>query len=244
MLIKDKFTKVGSLFFKYRGYQYILYGFAVFLNFKHFNDIKTSYYYDLLCLAVVSTGLLIRAFTIGTAHHGTSGRNTREQAADQLNTTGTYSIVRNPLYIGNLFVLIGTIMTFQDLLTLIYCIILFFAFYIPVIFTEEDYLQNKFGEKYSNFANNVNALLPSFSNYKKPENKFSLIKVLLREHDTLFTAIGGIVAIEVIRELFQKGEFYIEPFWKCALIFTLITWSILKYHKKYKYIWFPAKESS
>ena len=32
---------------------------------------------------------------------GTSGRNTAKQVADTLNTTGLYSLTRNPLYLGN-----------------------------------------------------------------------------------------------------------------------------------------------
>ena len=31
----------------------------------------------------------------------TSGRNTHDQVADSLNTSGIYSIVRHPLYVGN-----------------------------------------------------------------------------------------------------------------------------------------------
>src|SRR4051812_39673395 len=47
------------------------------------------------------SGLAIRWITIGFAAPGTSGRNTSEQRADTLNTTGMYSIVKNPLYFGN-----------------------------------------------------------------------------------------------------------------------------------------------
>ncbi|MGC9453013.1 MAG: methyltransferase family protein, partial [Oceanipulchritudo sp.] len=38
---------------------------------------------------------------------GTSGRNTKQQVAYSLNTTGFYSVVRNPLYLGNFFMYLG-----------------------------------------------------------------------------------------------------------------------------------------
>ena len=54
-----------------------------------------------LCLIVAFCGVALRAATVGFVPAGTSGRNTREQRADQLNTTGLYSLLRNPLYVGN-----------------------------------------------------------------------------------------------------------------------------------------------
>ena len=41
---------------------------------------------------------------------GTSGRNTRGQIALELNTTGLYSIVRHPLYVGNFLMWLGLAM--------------------------------------------------------------------------------------------------------------------------------------
>ena len=54
-------------------------------------------------------GFLFRAWAIGTTPAGTSGRNTKEQVAEVLNSTGIYSIVRHPLYVGNYFMWIGIV---------------------------------------------------------------------------------------------------------------------------------------
>ena len=52
-------------------------------------------------------GLGIRVFTVGFTPKNTSGRNTAEQIADVLNTSGIYSMVRHPLYVGNFFMWLG-----------------------------------------------------------------------------------------------------------------------------------------
>ncbi|MEI3590430.1 MAG: hypothetical protein V8Q44_05920 [Alistipes ihumii] len=56
------------------------------------------------CLLVSLFGLAIRIRTAGHTPDRTSGRNTAEgQVADEPNTTGIYSMMRNPLYVGDLF---------------------------------------------------------------------------------------------------------------------------------------------
>ena len=59
------------------------------------------------CLAVSLLGLVVRIITVGRAPMGTSGRNTREQVANTLNSTGMYSVVRHPLYLGNYLIMMG-----------------------------------------------------------------------------------------------------------------------------------------
>src|SRR5438132_991783 len=65
----------------------------------------------LFCLGVSLVGLGIRVLTVGFVPRGTSGRNTRRQMARQLNSTGMYSVVRHPLYLGNMVIWLGIAMT-------------------------------------------------------------------------------------------------------------------------------------
>ena len=53
-------------------------------------------------------GEAIRIFTVAYTPAGTSGRNTKQQLADTLNTTGIYSLLRHPLYLGNFFMFLDT----------------------------------------------------------------------------------------------------------------------------------------
>ena len=65
--------------------------------------------WEALSFLVSMLGVALRAWTIGTAPLGTSGRNLGKQRALQLNTTGPYSLVRNPLYVGNALMWAGVV---------------------------------------------------------------------------------------------------------------------------------------
>src|SRR5262245_13359837 len=56
--------------------------------------------WEIVCFAVAISGLLMRAFVVGTAPHGASTRGTRRPTADSLSTLGAYSVVRHPLYLA------------------------------------------------------------------------------------------------------------------------------------------------
>ncbi len=59
------------------------------------------------CLALSYAGLVLRCLIVGFVPGGTSGRNTTEQRAVHLNTSGAYSVVRHPLYVANFVILLG-----------------------------------------------------------------------------------------------------------------------------------------
>ena len=58
-------------------------------------------------ISISVLGFLVRFYTIGTTPKGTSGRNTKEQVADVLNSSGMYSMLRHPLYLGNYLIWLG-----------------------------------------------------------------------------------------------------------------------------------------
>ncbi|GHU14504.1 hypothetical protein FACS189441_4300 [Betaproteobacteria bacterium] len=102
---------------------------------------------------------------VGTATYtpaNTSGRNTTGgQLADCLNTTGIYSIVRHPLYLGNFLMWFGiSLLTgnlwFVTAFCLIYCV-----YYERIMYAEEQFFRRKFGIVYTEWA----AKTPVFSFY-------------------------------------------------------------------------------
>jgi protein-S-isoprenylcysteine O-methyltransferase Ste14 len=234
MLLKDRLVSIGHLFFRYRGYQFLIYLLVIIIGIKHLSMVKDNHLYEISCFYVALLGMLIRALTVGYVSIGTSGRNCHEQEAFELNTTGMYSIVRNPLYIGNFFIFLGIVMLVQDLKLILLSCLLYWLFYDLIILTEEDFLLNKFKDQYVKYANEVNCLIPSFKNYKKPDKQFSPHMVLMREHDTLLTTVLAFIGMEIIMETMELGRLHLDLFWIIVLIITFIIFCILKYIKKYR----------
>lgn len=107
MALQESFAKSGNFLFKKRSFLPLLIlipGMAwfVWLNFQ--KTTITGWWLDLIFLCIGFIGLTIRILTVGFTPKGTSGRNTSEgQVAEVVNTTGIYSVVRHPLYLGNFF---------------------------------------------------------------------------------------------------------------------------------------------
>jgi len=232
MLLKDRFINTGHFFFKYRSYQLFGMLLVFFEERKHFYHITDNIYYEIFCIFIALSGMLIRILTVGFVHEGTSGRNTTAQKAEELNTAGAYSIVRNPLYVGNYLILLGISLLAQNHEVVIFNTVIFAVLYTPIIFTEESFLAEKFGEQYREYAEKVNCILPSFKNFKKPHRKFSIKMMLKREHDTWLTTVISLVFVELLREYGHSEAIILKPLWSTIVIGISIVWVVLKYLKK------------
>lgn len=125
-------------------------------------------------------GLFIRCMVIGYAPRRTSGRNTDGQKAETLNTSGIYSIVRHPLYLGNFFIFIGMALFTQVPWFVLIAVLAFCLYYERIMFAEEKFLRGKFGDEYLRWADRRPAFIPSFKHYQKPALRFSFRNVLNR----------------------------------------------------------------
>lgn len=73
---------------------------------------------------------------------------------------GLYRMVRNPMYIGVLLVLHGEVFLFQSPVLFLYSLAVFLAFHLFVVFYEEPWLCNQFGDSYSRYVREVPRWLP------------------------------------------------------------------------------------
>jgi protein-S-isoprenylcysteine O-methyltransferase Ste14 len=232
MLLRDRFIKYGHFLFKYRSYQLLGIILVLFIERKHFYEIADNLYYELFCIAVSVAGLLVRGFTVGFVHDGTSGRNTKSQKAAELNTTGAYSLVRNPLYVGNCLILLGISLLAQNHEVVLLNMVLFALIYVPIISAEESFLAANFGSAYLEYARKTNCFIPRFSAFTKPERNFRLKMVLKREHDTWLTTVVSLVFVEILREYSTSGRMELDAFWLLFAVFTGLLWVTLKWLKK------------
>jgi protein-S-isoprenylcysteine O-methyltransferase Ste14 len=190
--------------------------------------------WELACVALAAFGLAVRAWTVGHVPAGTSGRNTKAQRADALNTTGLYSVVRNPLYVGNFFIGLG-VATFVRCwwLSLIY-VLLFALFYERIIFTEEEYLRRKFGKAWEAWAAGTPAFFPRLRGYERAALPFSVRNVLAKEYHVFFNVILAFVVVEVVEGLVTEREFDLDFAWLVALACGAALWVTVRVLKKTK----------
>lgn len=237
MTLKEELVSTGNWLFRWRSYLPLVMIGIFFLAMSDYeysgHHENSDHVWEAFCLIISFFGLGIRIFTVGYTPKGTSGRNTKRQVANMLNTTGIYSVVRNPLYLGNFFIGLGiALFPFFWYLALIY-ILAFWLYYERIIFAEEVYLRDKFGSKYLNWADSTPVIFPKFSNYRKPNISFSWRKVLRREYGGFFAVIAVMFIFEMIGEFFAEGEFDFDLEWIVLLGIGFIVWVILRTLKKH-----------
>ncbi len=82
---------------------------------------------------------------------------------------GVYSIVRNPLYLGNFFIGFGFTLAsnFFLIFLLPFYSLVFFLYYYLIVREEESYLEGKFGERFIQYRKSTPAFFPNFKSWKK-----------------------------------------------------------------------------
>ncbi len=83
------------------------------------------------------------------------------QKSHQLATTGPYARIRHPQYVGFFLIMLGFLVQWPTLLTLLMFPILTYMYY-RLARNEEREIEKEFGESYSNYAAHVPALIPKF----------------------------------------------------------------------------------
>ncbi len=212
MALQEEFEQQGVWLFKYRGKLpaiVLLIGAFLYVQTKIYPKTffieETPYevYFEIFCLLVSLLGLGIRIYTVGHTPKNTSGRNRNEQIAETLNTSGSYSVVRHPLYLGNFFLWMGPALLTGNFWFLVAFCFFYWVYYERIMFAEEQFLRRKFGTIYTDWAENIPAFIPSFKRYKKPELEFNWIKIIKKE-------MGGISGIFIIFTIFDVSGHLIQ----------------------------------
>lgn len=196
MALQEEFEKQGNWLFRYRSFLPLIIlfvGIGLYLWSK-IDAEKTiieqppyRIYYETFALLVSLFGLVIRIYTVGHTPLNTSGRNTTQgQVADSLNTTGIYSIVRHPLYVGNFLMWLGPTMLIGDFWFIVAFVLFYWLYYERIMFAEEQFLRNKYGAQYVEWSQSVPAFVPDLKRFIKPCLPFSWKKVLRKEKNGLF----------------------------------------------------------
>ena len=229
MALREDLEKQGAWLFKWRSYLPLLLIPLFAIALKNSKVIERIFGDDIgdlwesIAVIVSFLGLVIRCFTVGYVLRGTSGRNTQSQVAEVLNTTGMYSITRNPLYLGNFVIMLGVTFFIQVWWLALIVWVGFWFYYERIIFTEEEFLRNKFGNEFTSWAQNTPMIIPHFKNWRKPDLAFSFKTVLRREFSTYFAIVSAYFFLEIAMTIFTKKRFSMGNSW---LIFFLVSMAI------------------
>ncbi len=223
MRLQDQMADTGTKLFRWRSY--ILLIFVPFLIFVIWGGPRieqtlgpiAGYVYSALCILIVITGELVRIFTVSFVDPKTSGRNVKEQIAAELNTTGIYSQLRNPLYFGNCLMYLGVMLYGQSLILGLIMALVLIPYYERIIAAEEKFLSEKFGQPYEDWCMTTPAFLPKLVNWTRPARAFSPRILISREYTSVLGAIVSLYLVNLGLAKLGAGGGDVATIWHWVL---------------------------
>jgi protein-S-isoprenylcysteine O-methyltransferase Ste14 len=192
---------IGNFFFKYRNWIFILFYAALFVpSLPLFSaaECGARYYWwpVVLGLLITCTGQGIRGLTIGLAYIVRGGKEGKPYA-EGLVTEGIFRHCRNPLYVGNILMLLGVGILANSVFYVALMMPLFLFIYQAIVLAEEDFLRKKFGAGFDNYCRDVNRWWPSLRGIGSTlrSMEFNWKRWILKEHTTQFIWLLGIVSL-------------------------------------------------
>ncbi len=226
--------QIGNFFFKYRNLLFILlYGLLFLPSPELFTENIFHAGYKtwplVIGLFVTILGQAIRGATIGLAYIVRGGKD-KKVYAEHLVSTGIFSHCRNPLYVGNILMLLGVGILANALIYVAIIMPLFLFIYQAIVLAEEHFLRGKFGADFDAYCSKVNRWIPSLKGIGATFSsmEFNWKRWVLKEYTTQFIWLAGI-ALLIIR-LYQ-----IEDVWtNCvySIVILAIGYAIVRYLKK------------
>lgn len=236
MTLAEHFTASGDTLFRWRGYLPLLL-LPLFLAAMLDADLPALLppglrWAQVAAALVALGGLGVRVAAIGTAPPGTSERSTVNPRASRLRTTGLYSLVRHPLYIGNTITAVGlaafTTRWYMPLIVLL----LGLLYHERIAAREEAFLEERFGDEFRRWASKVPALVPNPAAYVPPDVPFAWRRVLGREFHGLMAIASVLFVLDVLHWVLATGRIAFDPLWTGVFLASAVVFAVCAILKK------------
>src|SRR5688500_15676541 len=233
-------VSIGNFFFKHRNWLFIFfYGALLIPSWPLFSgkQFGSKYYYWPIALGLFITvlGQLIRGLTIGLAYIVRGGKEGKPYA-EGLVTEGIFNHCRNPLYVGNILMLLGVGILANSLVYVAIVIPVFLFIYQAIVLAEENFLRGKFGAGFDAYCNKVNRWIPNLKGIGKTfaSMHFNWRRWILKEHTTQFIWLVGIVLLLLINYPHLSGYDKQQRNLLIGIIlgFLLMVYVVVRYLKK------------
>lgn len=200
--------RAGRFFFHYRnGLFPVAYGVsAVLLRPGLIVNPTVDRALGTLGFLVVLLGELVRLATIGFEYIERGGKN-KQVYASHLVRSGVYGLTRNPMYVGNLLVVIGVAMIAGSPWIYGLTVPFFLFVYWSMVRAEEAYLLEHFGSEYAQYCRQVSRFFPSFRRFLESFTgiQYNWRRAIRQELSTLALVLTGLVLVPVWRTFFLNG---------------------------------------
>ena len=221
--------EVGQFFFRYRnvlGPAILLLALALSQPQYPLGRADLNIAFDVAGIVIALLGQLLRVVTIGYQYIVRGGRN-REAYADDLVQGGVFALSRNPLYVGNMLIVVGLALVIHAYAFYLIVIPLTVFAYSTIVAAEEAYLREKFGTQYEDYCRRVNRWWPRLTGFRSSVSamRFNWKRVLLKEYNTTFVLFGLLVCLYVWSQYSVQGAAALPS--RGAFFAGMLAWAML-----------------
>ena len=243
---------IGAFFFRFRNglFPVIYLLVALFVRPAFFaGNPKWDPFATGIGLIVAMLGETIRCLTIGLVYSIVRGGRDGRVYADHLVTEGIYAHTRNPMYVGNLLFALGFCLMYGSPWMYLVVFPFFLLVYVSIVFEEERFLSEKFGEKYDKYVHNTNRFLPRLQGLVQTirQHHFDWTRVIAKEYGTLFVFLRCLRSSDSQIPLPDRPGRHTRPPWPLGSIFNsffYLIWHCSLSEENRSHIGFPEIEET
>jgi protein-S-isoprenylcysteine O-methyltransferase Ste14 len=140
-------------------------------------------------LPMVALGVALRVWARGHLQRS-------QQGAREVTTGGPYAHVRHPLYVGSFLIGVGFATTTALVALPFVVAFVFVVMYVPKALREEAYLRRLYGTAYADYAEQVRAVIPSWTVAIAPSpSRFAWRRVMRHREWHTWLGVAAMLAV-------------------------------------------------
>jgi protein-S-isoprenylcysteine O-methyltransferase Ste14 len=191
---------------------------------------------DLAGVLVALAGQVLRSAVVGTVYIIRGGKD-RKVYAEGLVTGGFFAHCRNPLYVGNLLILLGLFTIWNGVVAWAVGVPFFLFGYVSIVAAEERFLRGKFGEEFDAYCSRVPRWIPDFRGLgaSLAGMRFNWARVVVKEYGSTAYWTAGAAAL-LLADSLSHQPWDARPGYHAACVAAIpiiaVLWGIARWLKK------------
>ena len=227
--MKRALIAAGNFFFRWREILFPAIQVGLVFGFRPvawFGGPRGDDLADALGILLILLGQALRVAVIGFAYIQRGGKD-RAIHADDLVTGGLFAHCRNPLYVGNILVLIGLFVVHGSPWVVGLGTAFFGFAYLAITLAEESFLAGRFGAAYEEYRRRVPRFVPDVRGLSRTlqGSTFDWPKVIRKEYGSTFAWFTLLLLImgreahgRLLPEMFYREAKVLLAVWLLAVV--------------------------
>ncbi|MGE0681494.1 MAG: isoprenylcysteine carboxylmethyltransferase family protein [Candidatus Binatia bacterium] len=197
--------RLGHFLFKNRDYLFPLVFVALILTTTPelpFGNPRLDHWLDLVGLVVMMLGQGCRLLAVGSVDNIRRRGRRKQIGARFLIRNGIFAHTRNPLYLGNLLIIVGLVLVADSCWWYLLVLPGFVGIYWAIVLAEEGFLSQQFGQEYVAYVQAVNRFVPTLRGLRQSLTTcmFSWRRALRKESGVLCTWLFATIVLLVWKQ--------------------------------------------